>query len=108
MKFVSSQCAIHDENQRIAVTAKLIGSLYHLDVIDGREVANTAVTDSNEVLWHRRYGHVGFRNLAANQMVDGFDYQKSSDSKFCEPCIDGKHHKSAFPSKAGKKAIEIL
>jgi len=41
-------------------------------------------------------------------MVDGFDYQKSSDSKLFEPCIDGKHHKSAFPSKAGKKAIEIL
>jgi len=108
MKFVSSQCAIHDENQRIAVTAKLIGSLYHLDVIDGREVANTAVTDSNEVLWHRRYGHVGFRNLAANQMVDGFDYQKSSDSKFCEPCIDGKHHTSAFPSTGGKRVTEIL
>ena len=110
MKFVSSQCAILDENQRIVATAKLIGSLYHLNVIDGRE-ANTAVTDSNEVLWHRRYGHVGFRNLeilATNQMVDGFDYQKSSDSKFCEPCIDGKHHKSAFPSTGGKRATEIL
>ena len=111
MKFDSSQCAILAENQRIFATAKLIGSLYHLNAIDGREVVNTAVTDSNEVLWHRRYDHVGFRNLeilAANQMVDAFDYQKSSDSKLFEPCIDGKHHKSAFPSKAGKKAIEIL
>ena len=111
MKFVSSECAILDGNQRIVATARLIGSLYHLNVIDGREVVNTAVTDSNEVLWHRRYGHVGFRNLeilAANQMVDGFDYQKSSDSKFCELCIEGKHHRSAFPSTGGKRATEIL
>ena len=111
MKFVSSECAILDGNQRIVATARLLGSLYHLNVIDGREVVNTAVTVSNEVLWHRRYGHVGFRNLeilAANQMVDGFDYQKSSDSKFCEPCIEGKHHRSAFPSTGGKRATEIL
>ena len=41
-------------------------------------------------------------------MVDGFDYQKSSDSKFCEPCIYEKHHKRAFPSAGGKGATEIL
>ena len=67
--------------------------------------------DSNEILWHRRYGHVGFRSLeilAANQMVDGFDYQKSSETKFCEPCIDRKHRRSTFPSTGGKRASEIL
>ena len=36
MKFASSQCAILDEHQRIVATVKLIGSLYHLDDIDGR------------------------------------------------------------------------
>ena len=82
-----------------------------MNVIDGREIVNTAVTVSNEVLWHRRYDHVGFRNLeilAANQMVGAYDYQKSSDSKCCEPCIDGKHDKSALPSTGGKRATEIL
>ena len=41
-------------------------------------------------------------------MMDGFDYQKSSDSKFCESYIDGKHHRSAFLSRGGKRATEIL
>ena len=111
MKFIASECTILNGNQRIVATASLIGSLYHLNVTDEREVAHAAVKDSNEILWHRRYGHVGFRGLeilAANQMVDGFDYQKSSETKFCEPCIDGKHRRSTFPSTGGKRASEIL
>ena len=111
IKFASSECVILDGNQRIIATASLIGSLYQLNVVDGKEIVSAAVTESNEVLWHRRYGHVGFKTLeilAANQMVDGFDYQKSRDEKFCEPCIDGKHHKSAFPSAGGRRATEIL
>ena len=57
-----------------------------------KETASAAVTESTDVLWHRHYGRVRFRTLeiiATNHMVDGFDYQKSSDEKFCEPCIDG-------------------
>eukprot|EP00794_Sanderia_malayensis_P004207 gene4207-4768_t len=74
-----------DVNQRIIATASLIESLYQLNVIDGKETVSAAVAESNEVLWHRRYGHVGFKTLeilAANQMVDGFNYHKSSDEKF--------------------------
>ena len=69
------------------------------------------MTGSNEVFLHRGYGHVGFKTLeflAANQMVDDFDYQKSCDEKCCEPCIYGKHHKSAFPSTDERRATEIL
>ena len=104
MKFIASECTIQNGNQRIVATASLIGSLYHLNVTDEKEVAHAAMKDSNEILWHRRYGHVGFRGLeilAANQMVDGFDYQKSSETKFCEPCIDGKHRRSTLPSTGG-------
>ena len=111
MKFIASECTILNGNQRIVAIASLIGSLYHLNVTDEREVAHAAVKDSNEILWHRHYGHVGFRGLeilAANQMVDGFDYQKSSETKFCEPCIDEKHRRSTFPSTGGKRASEIL
>ena len=111
MKFIASECTILNGNQRIVATASLIGSLYHLNVTDEGEVARAAEKDSNEILWHRRYDHVGFRGLeilAANQMVDGFDYQKSSETKFCEPCIDGKHQRSTFPSTGGKRASEIL
>ena len=82
-----------------------------MNVSDGKETVNTAVTQSNQVLWHRPYGHAGVRTLesiAANQMVDGFDYQKSSDEKLCEPCIECKHHRGAFPSTGGKRGTESL
>ena len=111
LKFIASECTILNGNQRIVATASLIGSLHRLNVTDEREVANAAVTDSNEILWHRSYGHFGFRGLeilAANQLVDCFDFQKSSETEFCEPCIDGKHRRSTFPLTGGKRASEIL
>lgn len=45
IKFSSSGCTILDGYQRIAATASLIGSLYHLIVIDGKEAVSAAVKE---------------------------------------------------------------
>ena len=106
--FASSECVVPDSNQRIIATASLIGSLYQLNVIDGKETVSAVVTESNEVLWHRRYGHFGFKTLeilAANQMVDGIDYHKYHDGEFCEPCIDVKITSAHFHQLVGKEQL---
>ena len=91
MKFAASECTILDGNKRIVATASLIGSLYHLNPIDGQEADHAAVRDSNEILWHRCYSHVGLRNSDSyKSMVNALNYQRFSDTKFYEPCIDGK------------------
>ena len=62
-------------------------------------------------MWHHRYGHLGaqgLRQLAVGNLVDGFDYNTSKHLNFCEPCTEGKHHRSPFPVGGGKLADELL
>ena len=40
--------------------------------------------------------------------MDGFDYDVSKEQKFCEPCIDGKHHRQPFPKTGGERSTELL
>ena len=66
---------------------------------------------SKERLWHRRYGHLGeknLKNLASNGLVNHFDYDASKEIGFCETCIGGKHHRSHFPNNGGTCSKEIL
>ena len=108
IKFASSECIILDGNQRIIAAASLIGSLYQLNVIDGKETVSAAGTESIEVLWHRRYGHVGFKTLeifAANQIVDGLDYQKSRDEKYFEHALMVNITKAHFHQLVGKEQL---
>jgi hypothetical protein len=53
-------------------------------------------------LWHRRYGHLGYDNLARlTTMVDGIGISandfKAAKSEPCEPCLKGKQHRLPFP-----------
>ena len=66
---------------------------------------------SPEAIWHRRYGHLGARNLqklARDQLVDGFDYDASKEIGFCESCMEGKHHRSPFPTSGTKRSKNVL
>ena len=38
----------------------------------------------------------------------GFDYDVSKEIHFCEPCAQGKHHRSRFPNGGGKRSEEPL
>eukprot|EP00794_Sanderia_malayensis_P003848 gene3848-4384_t len=103
--FGEPQCTILDDDKKTVAVANKVGGLYYLNVADGRQADHTTVASTNETTWHRRYGHVGFKSLeilAANQLVNGFDYKKSQSSKFCEPCLNGKHSRSKFPVQGGE------
>ena len=61
--------------------------------------------------WHRRFGHLGMKNLqklATDQLVNGLDYDVTKDIKFCEPRVDGKHRHSSFPKSGGRRATKLL
>ena len=73
---------------------------YYLDHSRKGESANATKCD-NEMLWHRRYGHVGeqsLKSLAGGNLVERFDYNLSGDLGFCESCIGGKQHRNPFES----------
>ena len=46
--------------------------------------------------------------LAIDQLVNGLDYDVTKDIKFCEPCMDGKHHRSSFPKSGSRRATKLL
>ena len=115
-KFADSNCSILDGNGRQIATATKSGNLYHLNC-STTQTANAIVKkcasseETKENLWHRRFGHLGAGNLeklARRELVSGFDYDTSKKPEFCEPCIDGKHHRLPFPKKGGERAEDIL
>ena len=90
------------------------GDLFYLNC--EKAVPSSYVTDvwgqqSVEDTWHRRYVYLGSRNLeklARDNLVDGFDYDPSRGISFCQACVDGKLHRSQFPTTRGKRAKEPL
>ena len=67
--------------------------------------------EKNEDVWHRRYGHLGMRNLwklAKDNLVDDFDYDTTKEVSFCEPCANGKHHRQPVAQSELKSPLDLL
>ena len=85
-----------------------------MNCIDEQGTTHTATICSSgdkKEIWHQRFGHLGMKNLqkrATDQLVNGLDYDVTKDIKFCEPCVDGKHHHSSFPKSGGRRATKLL
>ena len=48
------------------------------------------------------------QTLSKKKLVSGFDYDSSSEISFCQACVEGKLHKSQFPTTGGRRAKELL
>ena len=113
IKFDDAGCKILNMHNKLIAIATKVGSLYYLECTELNKVQqlSVAIKGSKERLWHRRYGHLGeknLKNLASNGLVNQFDYDASKEIGFCETCIGGKHHRSHFPSNGGTCSKEIL
>ena len=86
VKFGETQGEIIDEEGEVVAMASKTGSLYYLrcePMINER--INSATDQAGENLWHRRYGHLGERNLSKlkkDGLVNGFDYDISKEIDF--------------------------
>ena len=114
-QFSDTICQIIDSEGEIIAVAEKSGNLYHLKCSVSKEtdfnMNCSSVPDSKEKLWHRRFGHLGVENLKKlkrDQLVDGFDFDTAGQQQFCEPCLDGKHHRLPFPKTGGEKSKELL
>ena len=113
VKFESDTCQVLDDGNLVGVGIKF-GDLFYLNC--EKAFPSLYVTDvwgqqSVEDTWHHRYGHLRSRNLeklARDNLVDGFDYDLSRGNSFCQDCVDGKLHRSQFPTTRGKRAKELL
>ena len=65
--------------------------------------------EPKDFIWHRRFGNLNERSLhtlASQKLVDNFDYNTSKQMPFCKSCVEGKLHRTPFPS-AGRKRAEV-
>ena len=113
--FTESCCHLLDEKRNVAATGSKVGNMYYLNCIDEQGITHTATIcssgDKKEEIWHQRFGNLVMKNLqkrATDQLVNGLDYNLIKDIKFCEPCVDGKHHRSSFPQSGGRRATKLF
>ena len=64
-----------------------VGSLYYLDCLTSCQNVNIAENShqGSKEVWHRRFGHLGVRNLqklAKDELVSGYDYDVSNRLDF--------------------------
>lgn len=113
--FTESSCQLLDDKQKVVATGSKIGNIYYLNCSEVHEAAHAATiclgSNTKEEIWHRHFGHLGAKNLqklVRDQLVTGLDYDVTKDTNFCEPCLDGKHHRSSFPKSGGRRDTQLL
>ena len=100
-QFDESGCPIFNSDMNVIAVAKRVGNLYYLECQENHSLS--VMMQSNERLWHRRFGHLGENGLvklAKSGLIKSFNYDSSKEIGFCETCIGGKHQRSKFPASS--------
>ena len=109
-RFDKSTCEIINEDEDVVGSATKCGSLYYLNyqMINPLQRINTVKERSCINVWHHRYGHLSItslKKLANEKLVNGLSCDDVSDEmEFCESCVQGKIHRTPFPTAGGKRA----
>lgn len=114
--FAEDKCLVFVDGE-VMMEAICRNGLYHIQ--EEREVHAACFVKAKETpeLWHRRFGHMGYDNLARLQqqdMVRGITVSekefKAAQSELCEPCVLAKQHRLPFPSSTSQstKRLELL
>lgn len=108
-------CEIRDRDGGIVAYAERVGSLFRFrGCVDEQRAFLVKKSDDDCILWHQRYGHIGWdrlNTLAKESMVNGFDYRPAVMERFCEPCVQGKQTRNSFKGKSGiqtTKPMELV
>ena len=112
VNFHSNHCQIVDQEDEIVAVGVKRGDLYYLSCrrINDQVHVNDAYclnAESKEFIWHRRFGYLNERSLhtlASQKLVDDFDHNTCKRMPFCKSCVEGKLHRTPFPSASRKRA----
>ena len=84
-------------------------------VMRQRESAHVAAGGSvSEDVWHKRFGHLSTSNikmLKDGNLVTGLEMVQDAQEqriRVCEPCLQGKQHRTPFPTGGGTRASQPL
>ena len=101
-------------SKKLIAVATRLGDLCYLNCRSDSQRTYTAAErfpETKEDVWHRQFGHLGAKNLeklVKHKLFDGFDFDAAKEMKFCEACVDGKHHRCRFPTSGRSRSKEPL
>ncbi|GKC05004.1 putative ribonuclease H-like domain-containing protein [Tanacetum coccineum] len=104
-----------DESQ-VVLRAPRQNDVYNLDLKNivpsgGITCLYTNATSDESKLWHRRLGHVNFKNinkLVKGHLVRGLPSKVFVNDHTCVACKKGKQHKASCKAKLGRTIIKPL
>jgi hypothetical protein len=113
VEFAGSTCIVKAPcTQGVIIQAIPRGGLYRFKTMHTSESAMAATAGETAQLWHRRFGHMGYDNMAKlPNMVSGLkvtaeEFKKAGESS-CEPCIMSKQHRLPFKS-SNTESLRVL
>ncbi|KAF2350066.1 Zinc finger CCHC-type [Trinorchestia longiramus] len=89
---------VGDVRLKIILPNMQVGGLYRLDC-SYHVAAKCSSVSSDDLLWHKRFCHLGFDNFKKVKSLDlvrGFDCSLGNENVFCENCCDGKSYRLPF------------
>lgn len=106
--FSGKDCAIYNSADELIATATMENNMYKLNVNKPKEhfAGAAAAVD----VWHRRLGHMNYKDLSLMQnVVDGLDFKGKPDinRKTCQTCCEGKQCRLPF-KHVGTRATQAL
>jgi hypothetical protein len=118
-KFSAGKCLISRDRRPVATAPSVGDSIYYLSGWGIHPPKPTQQSDpetdpafaahakETPHLWHERFGHLGYDNLARlTSMVSGInvtaeEFKAAEDAdSFCEPCALGKQHRAPFKTSS--------
>ena len=111
INYLSGWCEVHHETAQAATKTNPEAKL--------KTTTKTKMKTTNETpeLWHQRFGHLGYDNLARlTTMVEGINVTADefrgvgNSGAICEPCALGKQHRQPFKASepAATQPLELV
>lgn len=111
-RFNSDRCEIGRDGRKLATASCQGDAIYYLtgwsEHTASGDTALISRSSASPHLWHERFGHLGYENLARlPSMVTGMDVsaeqiEAAAEDGMCEPCALGKQHRAPFKQSMNK------
>ena len=115
--FDNKGAKVYDKNEieikgKIKFTGSKVHGIYKLDQhkLNQKPAALMNSTQTSHELWHKRMGHISFKNLCRlrDGLAHGISFKDKESIGKCISCIEGKQTRLSFPKGTATRATEKL